>query len=74
MFLPQAICDIVWSGMCYEHVHYYDQFRDEHGCLSEDDEWCLRENAPDGLDFECLVGDIVELSDDCDWVTPSLVL
>lgn len=73
MYLPQAICDIVWSGMCYEHVHYYDQFRDEHGRLSEDDEWCLRENAPDGLGYEAEL-DYVRETDDFEWVTPSLVL
>ena len=73
MFIPQSICDIVWSGMCYEHVLYYDQFRDEHGRLSPDDEWCLRENAPDDLGYQEEL-DCVRALDDFEWVTPSLVL
>ena len=74
MYIPQSICDFVSSGMWYEHARYWDQYRDEHGRLSSDDAYCFRENGPDGQDFECVIGEIVELSDDCDWVTPSLVL
>jgi len=75
MFVPQSICDILWSGLDYEFHQSIKHLDPSRSREDYEEYWYVLEQcAPDGQDLECLIGELVELSDDCDWVTPSLVL
>ena len=71
-FFPQQIGDLVWAEMVCRHESFWDQFRDEHGRLSEDDDYCYRENGPDGVEHEAELECFAD--SDPSWITPSLVL
>ena len=71
MTIYNYVADCVYGHMLSEHCSYYDQLRDADGRLSDDDEFCLRENGPDGqeVDYE-----VECLFNNPDWLTPDYAL
>ena len=71
MTIYNYVANCVYAHMLNEHVSYYDQFRNAEGRLSEDDDYCLRENGPDSQDVDY---EVDYLLSNPDWVTPSYAL